>query len=91
LESCGKPPTNLAATPHSEIIVLLAGEPPLGLALFRLRPSLWSKAADVYLEELYVVPERRGQGIREAEASPIAKAPSTDPRCSIASWTSEAL
>jgi len=46
-----------------QIVVLLAGDPPLGFALFRLRPSLWSKAEDVYLEELYVVPERRGQGI----------------------------
>jgi GNAT superfamily N-acetyltransferase len=45
------------------IVVLLAGDPPLGFALFRLRPSLWSKAGDVYLEELYVVPDRRGQGI----------------------------
>jgi ribosomal protein S18 acetylase RimI-like enzyme len=46
-----------------EITVLLAGDPPLGFALTRLRPSLWSKAGDVYLEELYVVPERRGEGI----------------------------
>ncbi len=46
-----------------EIVALLAGKPPLGLALFRIRPSLWSTAADVYLEELYVVPERRGRGI----------------------------
>lgn len=46
-----------------EITVLLAGDPPQGFALFRIRPSLWSKAGDVYLEELYVVPERRGQGI----------------------------
>jgi GNAT superfamily N-acetyltransferase len=46
-----------------EIVVLLAADPPLGFALFRLRPSLWSKAGDVYLEELYVVPSRRGQGI----------------------------
>jgi ribosomal protein S18 acetylase RimI-like enzyme len=45
------------------IVVLLAGKPPLGFALFRLRPSLWSKAGDTYLEELYVVPERRRQGI----------------------------
>jgi ribosomal protein S18 acetylase RimI-like enzyme len=44
------------------ITVLLAGDPPLGFALFRLRASLWSKAGDAYLEELYVVPERRGQG-----------------------------
>jgi len=45
------------------ITVLLAGNPPLGLALFRTRPSLWSTATDVYLEELYVVPEKRRQGI----------------------------
>jgi ribosomal protein S18 acetylase RimI-like enzyme len=45
------------------IAALLAGDPPLGFALFRIRPSLWSKAGDAYLEELYVVPEQRGQGI----------------------------
>ncbi len=42
--------------------MLLAGEPPIGIALFRSRPSLWAPAADVYLEELYVVPARRGRG-----------------------------
>jgi ribosomal protein S18 acetylase RimI-like enzyme len=46
-----------------EITVLLAGDPPLGFALFRIRPSLWSKAGDVYLEELYVIPKQRGKGI----------------------------
>lgn len=46
-----------------QVTVLLAGDPPLGFALFRLRPSLWSKAGDVYLEELYVIPEHRGEGI----------------------------
>jgi len=46
-----------------EIVVLLAGDPPLGFALFRLRPSLWSKAEDTYLEELYVAPEHRGRGL----------------------------
>jgi len=49
-----------------EITVLLAGDPPIGLALFRIRPSLWSSAGDVYLEELYVVPEQRGHGIGAA-------------------------
>jgi GNAT superfamily N-acetyltransferase len=48
------------------IVALLAGEPPLGIALFRIRPSLWSNAADVYLEELYVVPGQRGKGIGKA-------------------------
>ncbi len=46
-----------------EITVLLAGDPPQGFALFRLRPSLWSQAKDTHLEELYVAPEHRGQGI----------------------------
>ena len=51
---------------EEEIVVLLAGDPPVGIALFRTRPSLWSSAADVYLEELYVVPGQRGQGIGRA-------------------------
>ena len=50
----------------NEIIVLLAGDPPLGFALLRLRPSLWAKAGDAYLEELYVVPEQRRLGIGRA-------------------------
>jgi GNAT superfamily N-acetyltransferase len=45
-----------------EVVVLLAGDPALGFALLRIRPSLWAKAGDAYLEELYVVPERRGEG-----------------------------
>jgi GNAT superfamily N-acetyltransferase len=49
-----------------EIVVLLAGGEPLGIALFRVRSSLWSNAADVYLEELYVVPAHRGRGIGRA-------------------------
>lgn len=49
------------------IVVLLAGGPPaVGLALFRLRPSLWSNAEDVYLEELYVAPEHRRKGYGRA-------------------------
>jgi ribosomal protein S18 acetylase RimI-like enzyme len=49
------------------IVVLLAGErPAVGVALFRIRPSLWTSANDVYLEELYVVPDQRGQGIGRA-------------------------
>jgi GNAT superfamily N-acetyltransferase len=51
---------------ENAIIVLLAGDPPAGLALLRLRPSLWAKASDAYLEELYVTPERRRQGIGRA-------------------------
>ncbi len=50
----------------NEITVLLAGDPPTGFALFRIRPSLWAKAGDAYLEELYVVPEQRRKGIGRA-------------------------
>jgi GNAT superfamily N-acetyltransferase len=45
-----------------EITVLLTGEPPEGLALLRFRPALWTQTLDCYLEELYVVPDRRGHG-----------------------------
>jgi ribosomal protein S18 acetylase RimI-like enzyme len=49
-----------------EISVLLAGDPPEGLALLRFRPSLWTQTLDCYLEELYVVPDRRGRGTGRA-------------------------
>ncbi len=48
------------------ITVLLVGAEPLGLAVLRFRPSLWADALDCYLEELYVVPDRRGQGLGRA-------------------------
>ena len=49
-----------------EMAVVLAGDPPQGLALMRFRPALWTQALDCYLEELYVVPDRRGRGIGRA-------------------------
>jgi ribosomal protein S18 acetylase RimI-like enzyme len=49
-----------------EITVLLAGEPPCGLALLRFRPAIFSESLDCYLEELYVATERRGQGLGRA-------------------------
>jgi ribosomal protein S18 acetylase RimI-like enzyme len=35
-------------------------------AELRFRPSLYTGALDAYLEELYVVPERRGHGLGRA-------------------------
>jgi ribosomal protein S18 acetylase RimI-like enzyme len=49
-----------------DVTVLLGGDGPDGLALMRFRPSLWSETLDCYLEELYVVPHRRGQGLGRA-------------------------
>jgi ribosomal protein S18 acetylase RimI-like enzyme len=48
------------------IVVLLAGEEPDGLAQFRFLRSVWSEGLDLYLEELYVAPDRRGEGIGRA-------------------------
>jgi ribosomal protein S18 acetylase RimI-like enzyme len=48
------------------IVVLLAGDGPDGLAQFRFLRSVWSEGLDLYLEELYVVPDRRGKGIGRA-------------------------
>ena len=48
------------------ITVLLAREQEslaaVGVAVMRVQPSLWSRAQEAYLAELYVVPSRRGQG-----------------------------
>jgi ribosomal protein S18 acetylase RimI-like enzyme len=49
-----------------EVTVLFVGEGPDGFAQLRFRPSLYTGALDAYLEELYVVPERRGRGLGRA-------------------------
>ncbi|MDQ3620281.1 MAG: GNAT family N-acetyltransferase [Actinomycetota bacterium] len=49
-----------------EVTILLGGTEPQGLAVLRFRPALWAEALDCYLEELYVVPDRRGQGLGRA-------------------------
>ena len=49
-----------------EVTVLFVGEGPDGFAELRFRPSLYTGALDAYLEELYVVPERRGLGLGRA-------------------------
>jgi ribosomal protein S18 acetylase RimI-like enzyme len=65
------PPGELAArlaelVDGGHVTVLLAraagtGEP-VGVAVMRLAPSVWSRGQEAYLAELYVVPDRRGQG-----------------------------
>ncbi|MGN6202857.1 MAG: GNAT family N-acetyltransferase [Solirubrobacterales bacterium] len=51
---------------EGEITVLLAGDGPDGLSLFRFRPGIWSAGDETYLQELYVIPSLRGQGIGRA-------------------------
>lgn len=52
--------------PAGEAVVLLAGDPPAALAIMRLRPALWTRGVDAYLEELYVIPALRGRGLGRA-------------------------
>jgi ribosomal protein S18 acetylase RimI-like enzyme len=49
-----------------DTLVLLAGEPSIGIAVLRLRGAIWSTALECYLAELYVVPEQRGRGVGRA-------------------------
>jgi ribosomal protein S18 acetylase RimI-like enzyme len=46
--------------------VLLAGDEPCGLAVLRFRPAIWKEGLECYLAELYVAPDRRGQGLGRA-------------------------
>ncbi len=52
--------------PRDEALVLLADDPPAGIAVLRFRPALWAEGTDAYLEELYVRPGLRGRGIGRA-------------------------
>jgi GNAT superfamily N-acetyltransferase len=49
-----------------QIAVLLGGTEPHGLVLLRFCPALYADAVDCCVEELYVVPGRRGQGLGRA-------------------------
>jgi ribosomal protein S18 acetylase RimI-like enzyme len=63
------PPVELAGrlaelVEQDQVVVLVARADgsPVGVAAMRVQPSLWSEASEAYLAELYVVPDRRGQG-----------------------------
>jgi ribosomal protein S18 acetylase RimI-like enzyme len=66
---------------HGDTVILLAGEPPVGLSVTRFRPGLWSPKLESYLAELYVVPDRRSHGIGRAlmeETMAMARARGAD-------------
>jgi ribosomal protein S18 acetylase RimI-like enzyme len=46
--------------------ILLAGDGPDGVAVLRFRLSIWTPGLECYLAELYVAPDKRGQGLGRA-------------------------
>lgn len=51
---------------RDDLEVLLAGDPAVGVAVTTFRPSVWDDGPVALLEELYVRPDRRGEGIGAA-------------------------
>jgi len=65
------PPADILADRFKDLLqadtfVVLGGNGPDGLAVVRLRRSIWTSGLESYLAELYVVPNRRGQGLGRA-------------------------
>jgi ribosomal protein S18 acetylase RimI-like enzyme len=51
-----------SAIASAQVVALLAGDPPVGVALLTFRPSVWTGAPIATLEDFYVVPQQRGRG-----------------------------
>jgi len=49
-----------------DVVALLTGTPAVAVALLTLRPNVWYDGPVAVLDELYVVPGRRGQGLGSA-------------------------
>jgi GNAT superfamily N-acetyltransferase len=57
---------NLRALLAGDATFAVVAEPALGVGLVTLRPNVWYDGPVALLDELYVVPDRRGQGIGTA-------------------------
>ncbi|GAA1962465.1 GNAT family N-acetyltransferase [Microbacterium deminutum] len=51
---------------ESNTIAYLIGEPAVGVALVTMRSNVWNEGPVALLDELYIAPPRRGQGLGSA-------------------------
>jgi ribosomal protein S18 acetylase RimI-like enzyme len=49
-----------------EVTILIGGAGDVGIVQLRFRPSVWADSLEAYLQELYVAPPHRGEGIGRA-------------------------
>ena len=73
----------------AEVLLAFEGVTPVGFALFFHNFSTWLGRAGIYLEDLFVLPEYRGRGIRQAVEAAAEAAGAHGTRCSAAAagWT----
>ncbi len=50
----------------NDAMILVCGQPSVGVAVLRFREALWSASLECYLAELYVSPDSRGRGLGRA-------------------------
>src|SRR5260221_3222463 len=65
--------TLFGSRPYAEVILAAFDEKPAGFALFFHNYSTFLAAPGIYLEDLYVVPERRSHGIGKALLRELAR------------------
>jgi GNAT superfamily N-acetyltransferase len=71
--------------PAAEVLLAFEGESPVGFALFFHNFSTWVGRPGLYLEDLFVKPEKRGKGYGRALLVELAKI-ARDRNCGRMEW-----
>ena len=71
--------------PVAEVLLAFEGESPVGFAVYFYNFSTWLARPGLYLEDLFVKPEKRGKGYGRALLIELAKI-ARDRRCGRMEW-----